>query len=68
MAYLHTLPDYPALEKLFNDNGYTLEVDLANELLILKTGGDEDDLIHYDDLSEELQLALDEFAEKNELN
>lgn len=62
--YICHLPDYPSLKKLFNEAGYTLDVELSNEIVIEKDG----EWVEYYDLSPDLQLALDRFAEDNNLN
>jgi hypothetical protein len=67
MDYIHKLPDYPALEKLFNDEGYKLEVDLSNSIIIEKNDN-QGYWIEYDELPENLKLALNEFSEKNNLD
>lgn len=66
MCYISSLPDYPALEKIFNDAGYRLDVDLSNSLVIELPG--EDEFINYDQLPEHLQKAMDDFAERNNLD
>ena len=67
MAYIHTLPDFPALEKQFNNAGYKLEVDLAN-CLIIEQNDNEGYWIEYDQLPNNLKAALDAFAEKHNLD
>jgi len=65
--YIHNLPDWPALEKLFNENGYHIEVDLSNNVMIEKPKHS-DNWIDYDQLPKHLQKAMDKFAENNNLN
>lgn len=72
MAYFITLPDFAPLEKLLSDNGYFITCDLANELLIFRnndTDENEENLVenYTIELSQELQDAIDKFAEDNEL-
>jgi len=65
--YIHNLPDWPAFEKLFNENGYHIEVDLSNNVMIHAIK-DPENLIDYDQLPEHLQKTMDSFAENNNLN
>lgn len=73
MAYFITLPDFKPLEKLLSDNGYHITCDLANELLIFRnndtTESDDNFVEDYTtELPENLQIAIDNFAEQNNLN
>jgi hypothetical protein len=66
MAYICTLDGFDELVTLFAKNGYLLENDLSNDLLILNIG-EEDDLVEWDVLSDELKTAVDDFILKHEL-
>lgn len=67
MAYLHTLPEFPEMEKLFNNNGYNIEVDLSNSLII-EPVNNPGEWVEYDQLPESLRNALYIFCEKNNIN
>lgn len=64
MTYINTLPGWNEIEKKFNDAGYKLEFDLSNTPYILKGKKN----IDYKKLPENLQTAIDEFAERHNLN
>ena len=64
--YMHTLPDFKPLEKLFKDNGYNIEVDLSNSIVIQRSG--DDNYFEYDQLPKKLQKALNKFAAANNLD
>jgi hypothetical protein len=72
MAYLINLPDFPPLEKLLSDNGYHITCDLSNELLIFRNNDineNEENFVEdfTEELSQELQDAINKFAEDNDL-
>lgn len=59
--YAHNLPDWPALEKQFEDAGYKLEIDLSNDFTIQHG----DNIIDADELPENLFDLLNAFIEKH---
>lgn len=64
MTYLSTFEGWQELSDLFIVNGFTLDFDLSNTPYY-EQGTDE---IEFPELPEVLQIALIQFAEKNNLN
>jgi len=60
--YLSCLPGWEELEKLFSSNGLSLGLCLSNEPYIEDKHGE---WVEYDNLSEELKSALQNFLEIN---
>lgn len=67
MAYLHNLDGWHDLQILFEDNNLILDFGLDN-CPYIHTKEDDSQLLDYEELPEHLQQALDNFADKHNLN
>lgn len=72
MAYFITLPNFAQIESLMKDNGIHITCDLANEVLLFRnndTDEKEENFIedYTKELPEHLQIAIEQFAESNNL-